>query len=181
MGQTSRATPSQDVSHLGGRGETPTPPPHPHLSLLDGLGDSHPMLVAHHVSPLLYRVCAELWEGWGAQGGGQSQGTHSLRWHPFQSGYHSRCIVGNPPPQLPSRVGDGDQAGGTELVSELGRGHQAAHRDLTWGAAPQEGIAAGHTPGQRDRTRGRGHATAAPVTSTRSCSSCSRVSSSSDT
>lgn len=42
---------------------------------------------------------------------------HPLLWggtlqHPSQSGYHSRCIAGNSPPQLPPRGGLGGQAGG---------------------------------------------------------------------
>lgn len=56
--------PPQDVPHLGemGRDTPPPPPPQPHLSLSEGLCDSHPMLVAHHVGPPLHWVCFELWE-----------------------------------------------------------------------------------------------------------------------
>jgi len=45
----------------GGRGERH--PLQPHLSLPQALGDSHPMLVAHHVGPPLDGVRSELQEG----------------------------------------------------------------------------------------------------------------------
>lgn len=78
VGQASHAPCSQDVPPSGGQRGESSPP---HLSLPEGLGDSHPMLVAHHVGPPLYGVCSELQEGCGAQGGGQSQGTPALIWH----------------------------------------------------------------------------------------------------